>query len=247
MSTSGQSKPHTTAQDEFIPLADLMENEAFLENDYEIVEPEKPKRKRKPKPQPDLQIPYSVVVGIIALLIGFVVAALIALVPASRTESVVVSQPIEQSSPVDFNPVISDPNSRVDRWMMLHQAIGQIQANSFVRVLSQDNSPEFYNVADMEGHLAIVRGIDLTEASDAPSDSIYPPLGPYSEALGKNQKLLVTTEWNGDIPPGTLVYAMGWRAEDGTWIYEVSPDRVKIYYLPFIHLAWASGVSIPNT
>ena len=71
MSTSGQSKPHTTAQDEFIPLADLMENEAFLENDYEIVEPEKPKRKRKPKPQPDLQIPYSVVVGIIPLLIGF--------------------------------------------------------------------------------------------------------------------------------------------------------------------------------
>ncbi len=247
MSTSGQTKPQTTEQDEFIPLVDLMENESILENDYEVLEPDKPKRKGKPKPQAYMQIPYSVVVGIVALLIGFVVAALIALVPAGHSESVIVSQPIEQSAPADFNPVISDPNSRLDRWMMLHQPIGQIQADSFVRVLSQDNSPEFYNVVDMEGHLAIVRGIDLTESANAPSDSTYPPLGPYSEALGKNQKLLVTTEWNGDMPLGTLVYAMGWRAEDGTWIYEVSPDRVKIYYLPFIHLAWASGVSIPTT
>ena len=166
--------------------------------------------------------------------------------PTGRMDSLVVSQPIEQSAPVDFNPPISQADSLVDRWLMLSQPIGEIQANAFVRVLSQDNSPEFYNVVDMQGHLAIVRAIDLHEAPNAPLDSLYPPLGPYRTALGKNQKLLVTIEWNGDMPPGTLVYAMGWRAEDGTWIYEVSPDRVKIYYLPFIHLAWADGVTIPS-
>ncbi len=247
MSISGQIKPQINEQDEAVPLAHLMENDLFSENAYEILEPEKPKRKRKPKPQPYLQIPYSVVVGILALLIGFVVAALIALLPVQRSQPIIVPQPIEQSAPVNFNPVIQAPNSLVDRWMKINHSIGEIQANSFVRVLSQDNSPEFYNVADMEGHMAIVQGIDLIEAPYPPTDSLYPPLGPYSEALGKNQKLLVTTEWNGDMPPGTLVYVMGWRAEDGTWIYEVSPDRVKIYYLPFIHLAWASGASMPST
>lgn len=241
MSTSRQTQRQETTPEEFVPLADLMENETFLVNEYEVIEPEKPKRKRKPKPQPYLQIHYSVVVGILALLIGFIVAALIALVPAGRSQSIIVPQPIEQSAPIQINSDTSKQSSFVDRWMMLQQTTGEIQAGSFVRVISQDNSPEFYNVADMQGHLTIVRGIDLTEADNAPSDSLYPPLGPYSEALGKNQKLLVTTEWNGDMPPGTLVYAMGWRAEDGAWIYEVSPDRVKIYYLPFIHLAWAAA------
>jgi hypothetical protein len=245
MSTANQSQRQMIPQDEPIPLADLMESDSTLEPDYEVVEPPKSKRKRKPKPQPSLQIPYSVVIAIACLLLGFVAASAIAFVPTMRTAE--SSQPFEQSAPVDFNPAIVDPALRLDHWMMLHQAIGQIQANSFVRVLSQDDSPEFFNVVDLEGHLAIVRGIDLVEATDAPAADVYPPLGPYSEALGKNQKLLVTTEWNGDMPPGTLVYAMGWRAEDGTWIYEVSPDRVKIYYLPFIHLAWASGASIPTT
>jgi hypothetical protein len=130
---------------------------------------------------------------------------------------------------------------------MLNQQNGAIPANSFVRVLSQDNTPEFYNVADIQGHLTIVPGTDLSAAANAPSDSLYPPLGPFSEALGKNEKLLVTVEWNGDMPPGTLVYAMGWRAEDGSWIYEVSPDRVKVYYLPDLHLKWADSVTIPTT
>lgn len=245
MSTSGQTRRQPIPEDEPVPLADLMESDSTLEADYEVIEAPKPKRKRKPKPQPAFQIPYSVVISIACLLLGFVVAAGIAFVPTVRT--VESSQSSVQSEPVDFNPIVVDPDSRLDHWMMLHQAIGEIQSDSFVYVISQDDSPEFFNVVDMQGHLAIVRGIDLTEAENAPADSVSPPLGPYSEALGKNQKLLVTTEWNGDLPPGTLVYAMGWRAEDGTWIYEVSPDRVKIYYLPFIHLAWADGVSIPTT
>ncbi len=247
MSPSRQIKQREVETEEFVPLADLMESDSLLENEYEVIEPQKPKRKRKPKPQPYLHIPYSAVVGILALLIGFVVAALIALVPAGSSQSVVVApQPVEQSVPVNVNSAISNPDSRLDRWMMLDQTVGQIQANSFVRVLSQDNSPEFFNVADLEGHIAIVRDVDLVEAANTPSDTLYPPLGPYSAALGQNQKLLVTIEWNGDMPPGTSVYAMGWRAEDGTWIYEVSPDRVKIYYLPDIHLAWADGVTVPT-
>ena len=248
MSMSGKTKQQITLDDGAVPLVDLMEQDSLLDHDYEVVESEKPKRKRKPKPQPYLHIPRSVVVGIAALLIGFLGATMIAFInPAGRSESLVVPQPIQQSVPIESNPDVSQPDSLVDRWLMLSQPIGEIPANSFVRVLSQDNSPEFYNVVDMQGHLAIVRGVDLSEALNAPLDSVYPPLGPYSAALGKNQKLLVTVEWNGDMPPGTVVYAMGWRAEDGTWIYEVSPDRVKIYYLPFIHLAWADGVTIPTT
>ena len=248
MSTSGKTKRQMAGDDEAVPLADLMEHDSLLDHDYEVVEPEKPKRKRKPKPQPSLQIPRSVVVGIAALLIGFVGATILAFVtPAGHSESLVVPQPIERAAPITLNTDPSKFNALVDRWMMLSQPIGEIAANSFVRVLSQDNSPEFYNVVDMQGHLAIVRGVDLSVAPNAPSKDVNPPLGPYSAALGKNQKLLVTVEWNGDMPPGTLVYAMGWRAEDGTWIYEVSPDRVKIYYLPFIHLAWADGITIPTT
>lgn len=248
MSMSGNPKRQTAVNDEVIPLSSLMEQNSPLSHEYEVVEAEKPKRKRKPKPEPRLHMPYSVVVGIAALLIGFVAATMIAFVaPSGRSDSLVVSQPIEQSVPVQVNPDASQSNSIVDRWLMLNQTVGNIQANSFVRVLSQDNTPEFYNVVDAQGHLAIVLGTDLSEAPNAPSESEYPPLGPFSEALGKNQKLLVTVEWNGDMPSGTLVYAMGWRAEDGDWVYEVSPDRVKIYYLPDIHLTWAAGGPPPTT
>ena len=248
MSMSGQTKPQMALDNEAIPLADLLENDSILENDYEVVELEKPKRKRKSKPQSRLHAHYSVVVGIAALLIGFIGATMIVFVsPSTRSESQAAPQPIEQSVPIKPPSMPSKPNTLIDRWLMLNQAIGEIPAKTFVRVLSQDNSPEYFNVADLEGHLAIVLGSDLSEAQNAPPDSESPPLGPYSAALGKNQKLLVTVEWNGDMPPGTLVYAMGWRIEDGTWIYEVSPDRVKPYYLPFIHLAWASGVTIPTT
>ena len=244
MSMSGQSKRQMTGEEETISFAHLMEQESSLEHDYEVVEPQKPKRKRKPRPQPTFQIPQSVVVGIAALLIGFVGATMITFVqPAEQSQSIVVSQPIEQAAPITINTNPQQSNAFVDRWMMLRQPIGEIQANSFVRVLSQDDSPEYFNVADMQGHLAIVLDSDLSAAENAPAEDVYPPLGPFSDALGKNQKLLITIEWNGDMPPGTLVYAMGWRAQDGTWVYEVSPDRVKIYYLPFIHLAWAQEPS----
>ncbi len=248
MSMSGKSKRQMVIDDEVTPLADLMKPDSLIEHDYEVVESEKPKRKRKPKPQPSFHIPFPVLVGVAALLIGFVVATMFAfVVPAGRSESRVVSQPIEQLVQIEPNTILSQPDLLVDRWMMLDRQIGEIPANTFVRVLSQDNSPEFYNVVDMQGHLTIVQAVDLSEAANAPLDSIYPPLGPYSTALSKNQKLLTTVEWNGDMPPGTLVYAMGWRAEDGTWIYEVSPDRVQIYYLPSIHLKWADGVTIPTS
>jgi hypothetical protein len=245
MSTSNQMKQQTMPEEKAVPLADLMETNSTLETDYEVVEAPKLKRKRKPKPDYGLQIPISVVIGIVCLLLGFVVATIIAVVPTTQITFTPTMQNAEPTAtrkvavPIQFNLSPNDPSHFLDRWMMLQQAAGEISANSFVRILSQDDSPEFFNVVDLEGHAAIVRVSDLANAPNAPAADVYPPLGPYSEALGKNQKLLVTTEWNGGTPPGTLVYVMGWRVEDGTWIYEVSPDRVKIYYVPDIHLAWA--------
>jgi len=248
MSMSGKTKRQTALDDEFIPLSNLMEQDSLLENEYEVIESAKPKRKRKPKPQPAFQIPNSVVIAVAALLIGFVGATMIAFVaPSGLPQPPMVPQPIEQAVPIQSNPDVPQPNSLVDRWLLLNQDTYQIPANTFVRVLSQDNSPEFYNVVDLDGRLAIVRAEDLSEAANAPLESVYPPLGPFSDALGKNQKLLVTVEWNGDMPPGTLVYAMGWRVEDGSWIYEVSPDRVKIYYLPDLHLTWSDSVNSPGS
>lgn len=239
---SGKVKRQLIEHDEAVPLSDLMQPASDLEPNYEVIESEKPKRKRKPKPRPQLQIPYqSLVIGVAALLLGFVIATLIAFVPASRSELVVVPQPIEQSNPVQANPLPASADSLVDRWLLFNGQSMQVPMGTYVRVLSADNTAGFYNVADLEGHLTIASAADLVQGENAPSPDTYPPLGPYSQALGSNQKLLVTVEWNGDMPPGTLVYAMGWRAEDGTWIYEVSPDRVKIYYLPDIHLTWASS------
>jgi len=77
------------------------------------------------------------VVGIAALLIGFVGATMLAFItPAGRSESLVVPQPIEQAAPITSNTNPSEYNAFVDRWMLLSQPVAEIQANSFVRVLS---------------------------------------------------------------------------------------------------------------
>lgn len=226
-----------------IPLATLMEAEAEEASDYEVVEEEKPKRKRKPKPEVQMRtIPVAFVVGVAALLIGFVGAVLFMFVAPVQESSVIVAQPVEQSVPAVPQLDTVNSNPLVDRWMLLQTGVGEIPANTFVRVLSQDNAPEYYNVADLQGHLTIVLGSALVEGAGAPSVEVFPPPGPYAAALGSTQKSLVTVEWNGDLPAGSAVYAMGWRAEDGTWVYEVSPDRVKVYYLPAGHLRWADNV-----
>ncbi len=227
--------------EEAIPLADLMDADGELDADYEVIEEETPKRKRKPKPQERMQMQVWIVVGIALLLIAIGLGLVVTVTPVS--ESVVVSQPIEQVVAAGPHQGVGSTDPFVDRWLMLKQAGANIPADTFVRVLSQDNTPEYYNVADLEGNMTIVLGTDLVEAAGAPSASVYPPLGPYAAALSSSQKLLVTVESNGDLQPGTAVYAMGWRAEDGTWIYEVSPDRVNVYYLPALHLQWADSVS----
>jgi len=43
MSTSGKTKRQIAADDEAVPLADLMEHDSLLEHAYEVVEPEKTK------------------------------------------------------------------------------------------------------------------------------------------------------------------------------------------------------------
>ena len=130
MSLSGKSKRQMTGEEEAVSLAHLMEQESSLDHAYEVVEAQKPKRKRKPKSQPAFQIPQSVVVGIAALLLGFVGASMITFVqPAEQSQSIVVPQPIEQSAPVQANVNPSEPNGFVDRWMLLRQPIGEIQGD----------------------------------------------------------------------------------------------------------------------
>src|SRR5689334_12564028 len=142
MSMSSKAKRQMAGEDEAVSLADLMEQDSSLEHDYEVIEAQKPKRKRKPKPQPTFQIPNSVVIGIAALLIGFVGATMITFVqPAEQSQSVAMPQSVEQVAPITINTNPQESNAFVDRWMMLRQPIGEIQANSFVRVLSQDDSP----------------------------------------------------------------------------------------------------------
>ncbi len=257
--TTASGKPHMqpTDPDEVVALGALMEQGDQLDFDYSVVD-EKPKRKRKPKPQLEMRTRLKLVVVFIALtliVIGGLTVAFFMPVEVS-SDALVVPQPIEQVIPdvpniaplQPLQPLAPPANySLVDRWMRLNTQVDDIAANTFVRVMSQDNSPEFYNVADMEGHLTIVKASNLVEDPNPPLERFSPPPGPYSDALGKNEKLLVTVEWNGDMAPGTLVYAMGWRAEDGTWIYEVSPDRVKIYYLPWQHLKWAEDIVPPPT
>ncbi len=238
-STSDQPEPQPDSLD-YLPLSDLIASQGEAAEPYEVVEAEKPKRKRKPKPKPRLHIPLLVWAVVASVILGVVLA--LGVVTWGLPVSEVVSDSVVagQAAPVIVNESVP-ADTLVDRWMLLNQSMGDIPASTLVRVLSADDTPGFYNVADMKGNLTIAHINALSVPENPPSSSLLPPIGPYNAALGKMEKLLVTVEWNGDLAPGTLVYAMGWRAQDGSWIYEVSPDRVKIYYLPWIHLAWASG------
>ena len=153
--------------EEAIPLADLMDADGELDADYEVIEEETPKRKRKPKPQERMQMQVWLVVGIALLLIAIGLGLVVTVTPVS--DSVVVSQPIEQVVAAGSHQGVGSTDPFVDRWLMLKQAGANIPADTFVRVLSQDNTPEYYNVADLEGNMTIVLGTDLVEAAGAPS------------------------------------------------------------------------------
>jgi hypothetical protein len=227
---------------EFLQEADLralLDQTPADEPNYVIIQDEKPKRKGKPKPR--LQLAPWLKISLLSGSVGFVVAlvmfAVVMLMPASVSSPVPlnVNPVFIQPVPADNFPVNSDP--LIDQWQSLGTAAGPMASGTNVRVMSADQTAGWYNVADMQGNLMLVNVENLRPASAAVNSDMHPPLGPFSIALGQNQRLLVTTEWNNGLEPGTAVYAMGWRAEDGTWIYEVSPDRVTMYYLPWQHLA----------
>jgi hypothetical protein len=220
-------------------LSDLLaESEAEPIWAEQIIEPEKPKRKQKPKPHPNrLMIAGALVILFIALT---VLGLLLVLVASSQplpspVQNFLIAEP-DAVEPVPFQS--SDP--LIDQWVRTRETVGEIAAGTNVRVLSADiEAPLVYNVVDQQGNLSLMTRDNLYIPPDPLPQEVLPPIGPFSDALNRNEKLLVTVEWNGNMPPGTVVYAMGWRAEDGTWIYQVSPDRVRIYYLPAIHLKWA--------
>lgn len=227
--------------EERVALGSLLELDEANEAYYNLIQDEKPKRKRKPKPESNVDVlkraPYMLgwilfgLVGVVVLR-WFLIAEPAAIAPPPN-QQVVAREALVEAVPA--------PDLFHDRWMLLNQASSEIPTRTYVRVMSQDDNPEYYNVADIHGNLSIVPASSLSEGENAPSPELSPPLGPFSAALGKNAKLLKTIEWNGDLAPDTQVYAMGWRAQDGTWVYEVSPDRSRIYYLPWIHLVWADS------
>jgi hypothetical protein len=219
-------------------LRDLLDQTPAEEPNYVIIQDEKPKRKGKPKPR--LQLAPWLQISLVSGVIGFVVAAgliVLFVTPVSSPQGAtapninpVFPAPVQPALPISSDPL-------VDQWMRLGTDTATMTVGTDVRVLSADATEDWYNVADMQGNLSMVNSESLLPGSAEMTADMHPPLGPFAAALGQNQRLLVTTEWNGDLPPGTPVYAMGWRAEDGTWIYEVSPDRVRTYFLPWIHLA----------
>lgn len=230
------------SNDEVAALGDLMQSAEQIEPNEIVLQDVKPKRKRKPKPAAEPLSWKSVRLLVASVLLMLIVVGVGLILFISPVQVITTSADVLDSVSVLPNAVeevvdsASDP--LIGRWMQLTSDTMTIPAGTFVRVLSADATAGYYNVADMLGNLAIVTSSGLDENSAAPSPDLAPPLGPYSAALGKSQKLLTTIEQNGDLAPGTAVYAMGVRVEDGTWVYEVSPDLVKVYFLPAQHLVW---------
>jgi hypothetical protein len=231
-------RPDAQAEEaqEAVSLGELLQDQTANPVPAEvIIETEAvPARKRKAKPKPRLRLPLWAAASLLSLLVGFILAAVMFIAPATVTLVQRVDPPIDNGMAV--KPVMS-VDQMLDRWMRTNRAIGAVPAETDVRVLSADDQAGYYNVADMQGNLTIAHESELYAPDNPPSPDLYPPAGPYAYALGRTEKLLVTTEWNNGLPPGTAVRCMGLRVEDGLWVYEVSPDGQHVYFLPWIHLA----------
>lgn len=219
-------------------------------------------RKQKPKRKPK---PWSGFIGrntylILAAGIGFAVAiALVVFVaPLREVSSVqVVTVPVIMSQTPQGLPAQPSPppaslfeeststDALVGRWMLVDGAYNMPPRTPGF-VLSKDTNGNWYNVADANGYLALVPPEWLSPLAVTVPDSVRPPIGPFDYAINKMEKLVVVLDQHGDIGAGTPVYVMGWRAEDGTWIYQVSKDLVKPEYVPAAFLAWAPGVVPPT-
>ena len=224
-----------------ITLQKLLEQEASEAEDFALIEDEKPKRKRKPKPQPRFALSSTARLSLLSGLLGFGLAILVALfvtVPVQQVNSPALPQVEAVPVRAEYETLPTTQDEWLDRWLVLTQTVGSIPAGQQVRILSLDDTPGYYNIADMEGHLVIVSQDQLALPTNPLPDDLHPPAGPFADALGQTQKRLRTVESNSDLPAGTEVYTMGLRVEDGMWIYEVSPDRQRVYFLPSIHLEW---------
>jgi hypothetical protein len=227
-------------------------------------------RKQKPKRKPKLWSGFS---GrntylIVAAGIGFAVAILLVvfIAPVREVSSVqVVTVPVQVPVTVPVimsqtpqglpGPVTPPPASLLEeststdpligRWMLVDGAYNMPPRTPGF-VLSKDTNGNWYNVADANGYLALVPPEWLSPLAVTVPDSVRPPIGPFDYAINKMEKLVVVLDQHGDIGAGAPVYVMGWRAEDGTWIYQVSKDLVKPEYVPAGFLAWAPGVVPPT-
>ncbi|MEZ4671974.1 MAG: hypothetical protein R3E39_29060 [Anaerolineae bacterium] len=222
----------------------------------------KPKRKPKPRFWSGGRTLYPVLA---AGGIGFLLAvAMVLFVTPVRQESTVqvvpvtvpvIISPTPLGLPVVLDvpslptPAVPDDTLNADRlvgqWVRVDGAYN-MPPNTLAFVLSKDTNGEWYNVADSSGTLALVPPQYLSPADIQVPDTVRPPIGPFDYAIDKMEKLVVVLDQHGDIAPGTPVYVMGWRAEDGSWIYQVSKDLVKPEYVPAGFLAWAPGVVPPT-
>lgn len=230
------------------------------------------KRKQKPKRKPK---PWARFFGSNTYLllaaggIGFAlaIAAVIFVVPVQQ-ESVVQMVTVPVQVPVTVPVVVSqtpqglpgpitpppaslfeesgNSDALVGQWMRVNGAYN-MPPDTLAFVISKDNNGEWYNVADANGVLALVPPEYLSPADIDVPDSVRPPIGPFDYAIDKMEKLVMVLDQHGDIGAGTPVYVMGWRAEDGMWIYQVSKDLVKPEYVPSNFLTWAAGVVPPTS
>ncbi len=207
-----------------------------------VIVEDKPKRKAKPKRKPKPQVMpahltrYLILAIIVLMVVLGVAFSVLSIATVQETE---LPAPVEVVNPApDAAPLAVPSNPPVGQWMQLTQNTYDLPANTLVYVLSKDPDGEYYNVADSNGTLALVTPEQFAEPSQpVPADQPL-PVGPFQEAIGQMDKLVIVLDKHGDILPGTPVYVQGWRVEDGTWIYQVSQDLVKPEYVPAGFLKW---------
>ncbi|MCC6894528.1 MAG: hypothetical protein IT321_17040 [Anaerolineae bacterium] len=218
--------------DEAVSLGSLIEEAEEVENlDYESLEDEKPKRKPKPEYEPKrsfmTRTRLKVAAAVIALLIG-----VLAVGWYSSPRSVYTVEYAANGLPRSF--VLLDAG-----WLMLHKAVGEIPAGSYVKAMSVGSQPDYFTVADTAGNLAQVSIYDLSRGENPPAADVMPKQGPFSDAIGNFETELVTTEWVQSMPPGTVVRVYNAVAENGVWLYLVTGEGNTIYTVPWMHLDWA--------
>lgn len=215
-------------------------------NDVIVVD-EKPKGKPKRKSYGGLRsgrVLVLLLVVVIGIVLGTLITAVQVQAPGDGEFSFSVQEGPTADADVSITPTPLDATAAalLDTWQVLTETAGDMPAGTPVFVLSVDaQAPSFFNVADREGRIAFATAEQLALPSEPIPADWRVTLGPYASALQSSQQELVTLVPIGTIPAGTPVYAVGWRAEDAMWIYQVSVDfGGKTEYVPAGQLGWAT-------